>query len=281
MWDSRDQPAFAPLHDNGARSVAFSADGRYLATGDGNGDIYLWSAASGACLAYARDPGGQPSVTAVAFSPGSAVLAAGDAGGAYLWDTAGLAAAGAAAPGCQGNPADLEPAALTVPDGQKVTAVAFSPDGQDVATGDADGNTYLWTTGLRTTGLRTTGLRTTGRHQIARTVTDQGSGGVSAVAFSANGAVLATGDGNGSTYLWYAATGAAIGALPSPGSRDAAPAQDTAGAGNTTPAQDTGGTQGSTGVTAVAFRPGSPVGTLAVGDADSSTYLWPMAWLGY
>ena len=247
VWNSDDQPVFAPLRDNGSgvRSVAFSPDGRYIATGDGNGDVYLWSAASGTCLAYLRDPGDQPSVTAVAFSPDSAVLATGDAGGgSYLWDTAALAAAGPAPPGCQGSPAAAQPAALPVPDGQKVTAVAFSPDGQDVATGDADGNTYIWNAG----------------HQVARTVTDQGSAGVSSVAFSENSAVLATGDANGKTYLWYAATGDGIHVFPYPGGQDG---------------------QGDAGVDAVAFRPGSPVGTLAVGDADGSTYLWPMAWLGH
>ena len=136
---------------------------------------------------------------------------------------------------------------LPVPDGQKVTAVAFSPDGQDIATGDADGNTYIWNAG----------------HQIARTVTDRGSAGVSSVAFSGNSAVLATGDANGKTYLWYAASGDPIHVFPYPGSQDG---QEDAG---------------DAGVDAVAFSPGSPVGTLAVGDADGSTYLWPMAWLGY
>jgi WD40 repeat protein len=250
VWNSAGRPAFAPLHDNGtyngARSVAFSPDGQYIASGDGNGDVYLWSAASGTCLAYAHDPGGQPSVSAVAFSPDGAVLASGDAdGGTYLWDTAVLAAASPAGTGCQGSPAAVAPAALPVPDGQKVTAVAFSPDGRDIAAGDADGNTYIWNAGSR---------------QIAHTVTDEGGTGVSSVAFSENSAVLATGDADGKAYLWYAATGDGIHVFPYPGAQ---------------------GGQNDTGVDAVAFSPGSAVGTLAVGDADGSTYLWPMAWLGY
>jgi WD40 repeat protein len=132
-----------------------------------------------------------------------------------------------------------------VPDGQKVTAVAFSPDGRDIAAGDADGNTYIWNAGSR---------------QIAHTVTDEGGTGVSSVAFSENSAVLATGDADGKAYLWYAATGDGIHVFPYPGAQ---------------------GGQNDTGVDAVAFSPGSAVGTLAVGDADGSTYLWPMAWLGY
>jgi WD40 repeat protein len=53
--------------------------------------VYLWSAASGTCLSYARDPGGQPSVTAVAFSPDGRDIATGDADGStYLWPMAWL-----------------------------------------------------------------------------------------------------------------------------------------------------------------------------------------------
>ena len=89
------------------------------------------------------------------------------------------------------------------------------------------------------------------------------------MAFSKNSAVLATGDGNGKTYLWYAATGDAIHVFPHPGGQDG------------TADQEGTGSQDDTGVSAVAFSPDSPVGTLAVGDADGGTYLWPMACLGY
>jgi WD40 repeat protein len=99
-----------------------------------------------------------------------------------------------------------------------------------------------------------------GRRRLARTVTDQGGTGVSSVAFSQNSAVLATGDADGQTYLWYAATGDGIHVFPYPGRA---------------------GGQDATGADAVAFSPDAPVGTLAVGDADGGTYLWPMAWLGY
>ena len=95
------------------------------------------------------------------------------------------------------------------------------------------------------------------------------------MAFSENSAVLATGDGNGKTYLWYAATGDAIHVFPYPGGQDDTGGQEGAGS------QEGAGRQEDTGVGAVAFSPDSPVGTLVVGDADGGTYLWPMAWLGY
>lgn len=72
--------------------------------------------------------------------------------------------------------------------------------------------------------------------------------GVSSVAFSPGGTTLATGDTNGSTYLWKIASSQVTTTLADPHSG---------------------------GVTSVAFSPRGT--TLAVGDANGSTYLWDPA----
>jgi WD40 repeat protein len=131
-----------------------------------------------------------------------------------LWDAAGSA----------GSPV----ATFTVPGGHDVTAVAFSPDGKTIATGNSDGTAYLWNPSSE-----------------ARTVISE-PGPVWGVAFG-KGGVLAIGDNDGSTYLWDIAAGDASATLTDPAS-------------------------GGQGVGAVAFSPDGQ--TLATGDTNGTTYLW-------
>lgn len=120
-------------------------------------------------------------------------------------------------------------ATLRSPDGEDVEAVAFSPDGT-LAAGVADGPTYLWNTAGR---------------KVASTIAGLGSQGVYALAFSPDGATLATTEANGNGYLW-----------------------DVAARHSTATLVDTH----SNGILSLAFSPNGAI--LATTDNDGYIYLW-------
>jgi WD40 repeat protein len=136
LWDAATGTLLRTLEERGdehlhhVNSVAFSPDGRLLASGNsGSGDrgsITLWEIATGAKL---RTLGTDlHSIESVAFSPDGTILASGDFDNRVaLWDTA---------TGAQ----------LHVLEGHtdRVTSVAFSRNGKTLASGGEDGKTLLW-----------------------------------------------------------------------------------------------------------------------------------------
>jgi WD40 repeat protein len=201
LWNlATGRPVGSPLRadtgpNNGVNGVAFSPDGRLLATADANDTVELWNLASGKLVA---DLGADADslVDGVAFSPDGKLLASGyDDGTVRLWDPATVRPAGVL-------PADSGP-------GGNVRALAFSPDGKLLATVHDDGTLRLWNPA-------------TGR-PAGFPVTADAYGSVRGVAFSADGKLLATSDdntGGDSVRIWsasaladpYAALCAAVGA---------------------------------------------------------------------
>jgi WD40 repeat protein len=181
-------------------TVAFSPDGRTLATGDNLSQIDLWNVATGRHTATLTNPGAgvYGGVTALAFSPDGRTLAAGDDDGStYLWSVA------------------TWHRTAVLNNGQSITSVAFSPGGRTLATGDRFGTIDLWdvATGRKTAVLHEPPGQTTAGVPSGMTVPS----GVTAMAFSTGG-VLAAGDNDGSTYLWAIASGHITATLADPGS---------------------------------------------------------------
>ena len=160
-------------HTAAVWGVAFSPDGRLLATGSDEGTARVWDTATGEHLrTLAGHAGG---VRGVAFSPDGRLLATASRDGtARLWDPA----AGKHLRTLTGHAGTL-------------WGVAFSPDGRLLATASVDGTARLWGPAA-------------GKH--LRTLTGH-TDRVWGLAFSPDGALLATASADQTARLWDPAAG--------------------------------------------------------------------------
>ena len=175
-------------HTARVSSVAFSPDGRTLASACLGGPVQLWNVGRNQPTTLSRH---KEYVNSVAFSPDGSLLAR---------DAYGVAAAG-------GQPAillwdvgtDQRPSAITqswdVVDPLKallkghtglVNSVVFSPDGRTLASGSHDKTIRLWD------------VETSQLQAILEGHTDA----VNSVAFSPDGSTLASGSGDKTIRLW-------------------------------------------------------------------------------
>ena len=197
----------------GASSVAFSPDGRTLASGSWGGTIRLWDTAT-AKQKYILI-GHTERINSVAFSPDGQTIASGSGiwtrndNTIRLWDTATAKQKYILQRDDAVNTIAFSPDGQTIASGSydtirlwdvatakqkhilighkySVNSVAFSPDGQTIASGGGDNTIRLWDTA------------TAQQKHILQGHT----GGVNSIAFSPGGNILASGSRDGTVLLW-------------------------------------------------------------------------------
>ncbi len=171
---------FLTAHTDTIRALAYSPDGRLLASAGKDQSIILWDTQS-------NQPIGQPLqghtnwINALAFSPdGKMLLSVSIDGTIRRWDVS--------AGHLIGEPLN--------PNSTELWSVAFNPDGKTFATGDKDGTIVLWDVA---TG-KPNGSPLTGHTDL-----------IYALTYSPDGKMLASASGDETIRLWNAADGQPIG----------------------------------------------------------------------
>ena len=168
-------------HEGVVNGLAYTPDGRHLATAGFEGTVRIWDIATGDPVRTLRP--GPSSFTSVAFSPDGTWLAAAQGSGKFVAKDPGVVIVWEWR-------TDREPRRLEGQTGG-IHSVSFGHDGHRLATAGYDGTARIWDVGKGEV-----------RHMLARH-----AGETWGVAFSPDDRMLASGHQSGAIALWDASTG--------------------------------------------------------------------------
>ncbi len=201
-------------HRGQVNCVAWSHDGRHIATGSADRTVRLWDAASGSEIRSIAGHNG--AVASVAFSPDDRrVVTTGEDGTARVWDLAtGRPLTVFAEHTSQVYSAEFSPDGRQIVSGSRdrtvrvwdaatgeqiavldahqgpVTRVSFSPDGKRLLSASVDGTAKVWDLATR-----------------RELLTHKQTGGVGAAVFSPDGDSVVSGDSDLTPRVWSSETG--------------------------------------------------------------------------
>lgn len=188
LWKvgSSEVKPLSPQEGGAIMSLAFSNDGRLLATGSLNANIRLWNLGNNTLLREFKNH--RQGILAVAFSPDGKTLAAGSSDGMItFYDTQ----TGEIADTLVADSKALESQTAGLSEAPQLSAMAFSPDLSLVAVGGYDKRLQIWDTKSGSLKLRL----------------NRQQGETFSLAFWRNGPALVSGHNEGKIILWNTATG--------------------------------------------------------------------------